>query len=123
MRGTRTNGDFLCWNRLPVAEALPALTREAVMRADGSIVNTCSSTALVEVLRYLKRSFWPFPWQSPLHPNETPGSLGDGGFQGAALVGSCLIILFYCKGVSIVVSIDLLLLEQRQARYSVERSL
>lgn len=65
--------------RLPQAEVIPGLNRAMVTRADGSMLNTCSSDVLVEVLRFLKRAYWPFPWQS------TPDN-ATGGFTSAATV-------------------------------------
>jgi len=50
-----------------------------VTRADGGVLNTCSSDVLVEMLRFLKRAYWPFPWQG------TPDNAG-GGFLSAARV-------------------------------------
>ena len=50
------------------------------MAADGSPLNTCTSEALVEMLQFLKRAFWPFPW-------DTSANQGSGGgFAGAAQV-------------------------------------
>jgi hypothetical protein len=65
--------------RLPRAEVIPGLNRQMVTRADGSMLNTCSSDVLVEMLRFLKRAYWPFPWQS------TPDN-ATGGFHSAATV-------------------------------------
>lgn len=41
--------------------------------AASAVLNGCTSDALVECLRYLKRAYWPFPW-NPM----------SGGFPGAA---------------------------------------
>ena len=68
--------------RLPTASALPGLSREMVTRADGTVLNTCSTDALVEMLRFLKRAYWPFGWQSGRGPLA-------GGFISAAIVSSC----------------------------------
>ncbi|KAL4431445.1 hypothetical protein ABPG75_006701 [Micractinium tetrahymenae] len=61
----------------PRVTALP-LPRAAVVRPDGTVLNTCSTDALAEMLRFLKRCFWPFAWDS------TAGS--GGGFAAAARV-------------------------------------
>ncbi len=68
-----------CMHRLPQAEVIPGLNRHMVTRADGRVLNTCSSDVLVEMLRFLKRAYWPFPWQS------TPDN-ATGGFLSAAMV-------------------------------------
>ncbi|CAL8467605.1 g7143 [Coccomyxa elongata] len=65
-------------DRLPKAEVIPGLNRHMVTRADGRVLNTCSSDVLVEMLRFLKRAYWPFPWQS------TPDN-ATGGFLSAAM--------------------------------------
>ncbi|PSC74794.1 hypothetical protein C2E20_2429 [Micractinium conductrix] len=59
----------------PRAEVLP-LPRDAVVRSDGTVLNTCSTEALAELLRHLKRCFWPFAWE------EAAGS--GGGFTAAS---------------------------------------
>ena len=51
----------------------------ALSRNDGTVVNTCPSSVLVEMLQYLKRAFWPFAWESQ------PGWQGSG-FPAAAMV-------------------------------------
>ncbi|KAL4421748.1 hypothetical protein ABPG77_009731 [Micractinium sp. CCAP 211/92] len=61
----------------PRVAALP-LSRSAVVRPDGTVLNTCSTDALAEMLRFLKRCFWPFAWDS--------GAGIGGGFAGAAKV-------------------------------------
>ncbi len=53
-----------------------------VTRPDGSLLNTCSSDVLAEMLRFLKRAYWPFPWQS----GGGGAGGGSGGFVGAAKV-------------------------------------
>ncbi|GAB4816397.1 hypothetical protein N2152v2_003443 [Parachlorella kessleri] len=58
---------------MPQGELLWGLGRTAVLASDGTVLNTCSSDTLVEVLRFLKRAYWPFPWDSR-----------SGGFVGAA---------------------------------------
>ncbi len=50
-----------------------------VMLQDGTVLNTCSTDALIEMLRFLKRSYWPFGWQ-------TGNGAQAGGFMSAAMV-------------------------------------
>ncbi|KAI3424327.1 hypothetical protein D9Q98_009880 [Chlorella vulgaris] len=64
--------------RRPLATVLPGMTRAQVVQADGTVLNTCTSEALQETLRFLKRCYWPFPWSS--------AGGGYGGFVGAATV-------------------------------------
>ena len=71
---------LLC--RLPTVAALPGLSRDMVTRADGTVLNTCSTDALIEMLRFLKRAYWPFGWQSGQGASA-------GGFMSAATVSSC----------------------------------
>ena len=84
--------------RLPAAQALPAMTRRMVLQPDGSMLNTCTSDALVEILRYLKRAFWPFPWTTGMMDGMRPG-----GFAGAAKVQSdcCLNSSSKCHGLTL----------------------
>jgi len=72
-------------HRLPQAQVLSGLTHQSLLRPDGSILNTCSTAALVEMLAFLKRAFWPFPWDTGASESEE-GCLGGSGFQGAAEV-------------------------------------
>ncbi len=44
---------------VPCALALPGLTRNDLLRPDGTVANTCTSDALVALLRYLKHTYWP----------------------------------------------------------------
>eukprot|EP00878_Enallax_costatus_P013755 GHUV01014386.1.p1 GENE.GHUV01014386.1~~GHUV01014386.1.p1 ORF type:complete len:232 (+),score=102.13 GHUV01014386.1:26-697(+) len=48
------------------------------------MLNTCSSDALAEVLRHLKRSYWPFPWDTNIDDPGKGGQASLGGFRGAA---------------------------------------
>ena len=57
------------------------MPREGLIGADGTPLNTCTSEALIEMLQFLKRAFWPFPWDT----SSEKGS--GGGFAGAAQVG------------------------------------
>jgi len=38
-----------------VPQILPGVLRASVVRPDGTVLNTCTSEALAEVLRFLKR--------------------------------------------------------------------
>lgn len=63
------------------------MTRRMVTRADGSLLNTCTSDALIQILRHLKRAYWPFAWDSSQGLAEDSRGLGiGGGFEGAAKV-------------------------------------
>jgi hypothetical protein len=55
--------------RLPQARIIPGISGRMVTRPDGSVLNTCSVDVLVEMLRFLKRSFWCawlLIWPSPM---------------------------------------------------------
>lgn len=62
------------------------MTRDTVVAADGSLLNTCSSNVLIEVLRYLKRAYWPFPWDTGVGDRSRGEWAGGSGFFGAAEV-------------------------------------
>ena len=55
-------------------------------------LNTCTSDALAELLRHLKRSYWPLPWDTSPSSVPTGSSKDDlmshGGFRPAAKVRS-----------------------------------
>ena len=70
----------MCVCRLPEAHILEGVPREGLISADGSPLNTCTSEALVEMLQFLKRAFWPFPWDTSIDQGS------GGGFAGAAQV-------------------------------------
>lgn len=72
--------------RLPRAEILPGMGRDSVVAPDGSIINTCATEVLVEVLRYLKRAYWPFPWEAGAVDRRPDDWAGGSGFLGAAKV-------------------------------------
>ena len=42
---------------------LPNVTRQHAAAANG-LLNTCSRDVLLELLRFLKRAYWPFSWDS-----------------------------------------------------------
>ncbi|KAG2454751.1 hypothetical protein HYH02_000586 [Chlamydomonas schloesseri] len=88
---------------LPRALALPHLTRDVLAAAAaaqgvgsdggsgggpiGGLLNTCTSEVLVEMLRHLKRSYWPFAWDSNEQLDVTypgGGAASHGGFRSAA---------------------------------------
>ena len=75
-----------CTHRLPVAEILPGMGRASVMAPDGSMLNTCATDVLIEVLRYLKRAYWPFPWETGMGDCSPGEWAGGSGFLGAAQV-------------------------------------
>lgn len=85
MRRLLTSGALSCGVRvecqdlsvLPTAEVLPNMTRE-VAAAGGTTLNLCSQDVLLEVLRFLKRAYWPFAWDSTAGPSS-------GGFRDAAV--------------------------------------
>lgn len=89
------------FSAVPVAKALPNLTLEQVLvqtqhdNSDssnsstppnqavdaGQLLNTCSSEALCELLRHLKRAYWPFPWDTNIDCLESGGRGSTGGFR------------------------------------------
>ncbi|KAG2439985.1 hypothetical protein HXX76_004103 [Chlamydomonas incerta] len=86
---------------LPRAVALPQLTRDVLAaaaaaqagggggEAGGPVggLNTCTSEVLVEMLRHLKRAYWPFAWDSGQHLDAFypgGGAASHGGFRSAA---------------------------------------
>ena len=52
-------------------QVLPQLTREMAATSEGT-VNLCSRDVLLEMLRFLKRAYWPFAW-------DTSGAPTNGG--------------------------------------------
>ena len=56
-------------------------------RPDGSLLNTCTSDAIIQMLRFLKRAYWPFAWDSSQGLAADSRGLGiGGGFAAAAKV-------------------------------------
>jgi hypothetical protein len=45
------------------------------------LLNTCSSEALSELLRHLKRAYWPFPWDTNIDCFDRGGRGSTGGFR------------------------------------------
>jgi len=81
--------DAASYASVPRPVVLPGLTRAALLDEGGRVLNTNSADALAEVLRGLKRPFWPFPWDvtADAAPGLEAGGLGygsRGGFAGAA---------------------------------------
>jgi hypothetical protein len=46
------------WGGRPRGVPLPGMSRAMLVQADGGVLNTCSSEALVEVLRWVEVSGW-----------------------------------------------------------------
>lgn len=78
--------------RLPIAEIIPGMTRASVQTPDGKIVNTCAYEVLIEILRYLKRAYWPFPWQTETDRHLSEHWVGGSGFTGAAQVRTAVTV-------------------------------
>lgn len=73
--------------RIPTFVLLPGMTRRMLTRPDGTLLNTCTSDAIIQILRFLKRSYWPFAWDSSQGLAADSRGLGiGGGFAGAAQV-------------------------------------
>lgn len=63
------------------------MTRRMITKPDGSLLNTCTSDAIIQILRFLKRAFWPFAWDSSQGLAADSRGLGTGGgFAAAAKV-------------------------------------
>jgi predicted dithiol-disulfide oxidoreductase (DUF899 family) len=52
-----------CWHHARCTQVLPNVTRQHAAAANG-VLNTCSRDVLLELLRFLKRAYWPFSWDS-----------------------------------------------------------
>jgi len=50
-------------------QVLPNITKEQAAMGDG-MLNTCSQDVLLELLRFLKRAYWPFSWDSAGGPDH-----------------------------------------------------
>ena len=94
--------------RIPTFVLLPGMTRRMLTRPDGSLLNTCTSDAIIQILRFLKRAYWPFAWDSSQGLAADSRGLGiGGGFAGAAQVppwGLCqsLKALHICQRLAMV---------------------
>ncbi len=63
------------------------MTRRMITKPDGSLLNTCTSDAIIQILRFLKRAYWPFAWDSSQGLAADSRGLGiGGGFADAAKV-------------------------------------
>lgn len=63
------------------------MTRRMITQPDGSLLNTCTSDAVIQMLRFLKRAYWPFAWDSSQGLAADSRGLGiGGGFADAAQV-------------------------------------
>ena len=60
------------------------MTRRMITKPDGSLLNTCTSDAIIQILRFLKRAFWPFAWDSSQGLAADSRGLGTGGGFAAA---------------------------------------
>ena len=76
-----------------LTEALPAPPASSLGGGDSNgsslvALNTCTSDTLAEILRHLKRSYWPLPWDtsspsaSPGGPTSASGAMGHEGSGG-----------------------------------------
>jgi hypothetical protein len=52
-----------------------------ISRQGQQLLNTCSSEALCELLRHLKRAYWPFPWDTNVDCYDAGGRGSTGGFR------------------------------------------
>lgn len=100
------------FNSLPMAQPLSNLTlQQLLLQPDSSseqetaasssssssyigrpgqqLLNTCSSEALCELLRHLKRAYWPFPWDTNVDCYDRGGRGSTGGFRCACLSLDC----------------------------------
>lgn len=70
------------FDTLPQLEVLQHVTRDMVAPEGGSsVLNTCTSEALVELLIYLKRAYWPFAWDTNVDDLSQGGHGSHGGFR------------------------------------------
>lgn len=75
------------FTRIPTFVILPGMTRRMITKSDGSLLNTCTSDAIIQILRFLKRAYWPFAWDSSQGLAADSRGLGiGGGFADAAKV-------------------------------------
>ena len=73
------------YESFPQAHPLP-MPRAALTLVDNSdgaasMLNTCSTAALEELLRLLKRAYWPCAWDTGLDPPYREGVGSQGGFR------------------------------------------
>lgn len=67
------------FERFPRAEALQ-LPRSMLQLGGGRMLNTCTLAALEEMLRLLKRAYWPCAWDTGLAASAR-GIGSEGGFR------------------------------------------
>ncbi|MEW5309104.1 MAG: hypothetical protein WDW38_001013 [Sanguina aurantia] len=77
---------------------IPGMTRQMLQfisldeqEQSSGVLNTCTSEVLLETLRFLKRAYWPFPWDTSIDAHERGGTGSHGGFRlpaGGLSVGS-----------------------------------
>ncbi|KAF8062088.1 pho-4 [Scenedesmus sp. PABB004] len=70
--------------RMRLSPAPPPGAGGARGDARAELLNTCSSDALAELLRHLKRAYWPFPWDTNVDDPAEGGRASAGGFRAAA---------------------------------------
>ena len=58
-----------------------ALPRAMLTHSDGAMLNMCTTAALEEMLRLLKRAYWPCAWDTGLDPPYRQGVGSQGGFR------------------------------------------
>lgn len=73
------------FSALPSLVPLSGMSRAQAVGPDGSVLNTCSADALAELLRQLKRAYWPFAWDTRVDSPADGGAGSHGGFRCAAL--------------------------------------
>eukprot|EP00892_Ulva_mutabilis_P009514 jgi/Ulvmu1/6935/UM032_0013.1 len=67
-----------------IPRAVPLQLPRAMLATAGGALNTCSTDALHECLSHLKRSFWPYAWDTGLDAQHGLPLGSFGGFPGAA---------------------------------------
>lgn len=65
----------------PTSGAAAAAADASIGSCSAAVLNTCSSEALAELLRHLKRAYWPFPWDTNVDDPEKGGRGSLGGFR------------------------------------------
>ena len=66
------------------AAAAPKVDRrkeEAAEEEEEVALNTCTSEALAELLRFMKRAYWPFAWDTNVGSYAEGGNGSQGGFR------------------------------------------
>jgi hypothetical protein len=73
------------YESFPQPEAL-ALPEKMVMLSHGGMLNTCTMDSVAEMLRHLKRAYWPYAWDTGVDALSAGGVGSHGGFRRALLV-------------------------------------